>query len=176
MILLSAGHNPKAKGACNVDVCEWDIATEWVEEISRQLNIALIPNIIVPTGKLQEKIDFINSKKPTIAMELHFNSNVIAHGSETLYYPGSKKGKELADLIQKEFSMNEIFQPNRGSKEGYYQMNPDNPPDYFLKKSSCTAVIVEPDFMYNIDNIYNNKQLGCISITAGLSKFYYKYS
>lgn len=175
MILLSTGHNPDAKGACNGNICEWDIATEWVEEISRILDIALIPNMIVPTGSLKEKVNFINEKNSFIAMELHFNSNIKAHGSETLYCPGSTKGKELADIIQKQFMMNEIFQPNRGSKEGWYKMDKNNPPDYFLRKTNCVSIIVEPDFISNLDNIEKHRRLGCLSIANGLSQYFYKY-
>ena len=184
MILISAGHNPSAKGACNGDICEWDIAINWIEIISKHLTIADVPNRIVPTGKLSDKVSFINSKKPDIAIELHFNSNINAAGSETLYYPGSKKGKELASTIQGEFVNNCIFMPDRGIKEGWYKMDRpgivdysgdvdgDETIDYFLRKTSCTAVIVEPQFIYNLKNIEQHESLGCLSIATGLMKYW----
>ena len=70
----------------------------------------------------------------------------VGRGSETLYYPGSDKGKALAEACQS--ALEELFPPNRGAKEGYYRMDPARGPDFFLAKTKCPAVIVEPEFVH----------------------------
>lgn len=174
-IFLSAGHNPKQRGACNNGYCEHEVATEWVEYI-RQLIKPFINVKIVPTGSLTEKITYINSHPECmIAVEIHFNSNVNAKGSESLYHPNSKKGKELAELVQDEFETANIYQPNRGAKVGYYQMNPDKPIDAFLRRTKPVSIIIEPDFISQKDRIDEDMELGCRAIADALIKFYHKY-
>jgi len=187
MIIISAGHKLISKGACNGDVCEYDLAIEWIDIISSILETALVPHQVVPTGSLTSKVEFINNHNAIAAMELHFNSNVNAKGSETLYYPKSTKGKELSDMVQTGFENADIFQPNRGSKEAWYKMDQpgvvdyvgdvegDEKIDYFVRKTNCTAVIVEPDFISNLDNIDQHQFEGCLTIANALTIFYYKY-
>lgn len=184
MIVLSAGHHEARKGACNGSVCEWDIATQWVATIKSYIN-PFFESYIVESGTLPNKISQINHIPDVkLAVELHFNSNVNAQGSECLYYPGSESGKELSDMILKEFEHIDLFQPNRGSKEGWYKMDSpgvvdyagdvdgDESIDYFLRKSKCTAVIVEPQFIYHMDDIMNNSVEACRAIADGIIKFY----
>lgn len=186
MILISAGHNPKQRGACNGDFCEHEIAVKWAEYTKRLIkpfiNVKLVPN-----GKLVDKVGYINSVNCDIAVEIHFNSNVNAKGSECLYHPNSKKGKELSDNILEEFENVNIFQPNRGSKVGWYKMdrpnvidfngdvNGDEIIDYFLRRTRPVAVIIEPDFISQKDNIEENMEMGCRAIADALIKFYHRH-
>ena len=149
-ILLSAGHNPSAKGACNGDFFEHDEAVKWVKELQFLL-MPFVDVVRVPTGSLKEKVNFINSQKDVkIAIEIHFNAMMKVSGSESLYYPKSTKGKELAICIQREFEKNGLFLPNRGAKEGYYHGAGSNGRKllYFLAKTKCLSVIIEPQFIY----------------------------
>lgn len=187
MIILSAGHYPSKPGACNDNgTCEHELATEWVAYI-KDLIETYIDVEVTPTGSLTNKVAFINSfKECKIAVEIHFNSNVNAKGSETLYHPTSKNGKQLAEMIQDEFEGANIYQPNRGIKEGWYRMDRpnivdyagdvegDETIDYFLRKTRPIAVIVEPDFISQLDRINDDTELGCRAIADAIIKFYHR--
>jgi len=187
MILLSAGHNSDKRGACNGDYCEHENATKWVNYIQKLIKPFILTKI-VPSGRLVDKVGYINSiQECDIAVEIHFNSNVNAKGSESLYHPNSKKGKELAENIQDEFENANIFQPNRGVKEGWYKMDHpdvidyngdvkgDEVIDYFLRRTRPVAVVIEPDFISQKDRIEEDMELGCRAIADALIKFYHRH-
>jgi len=183
MIFISGGHHPKAKGAAFGDFNEYDEASKWIHILSEIMSESLY--IIVPTGGLRSKVDFINRSittgtGPHLAIEIHFNSDPShgGKGSETLYYPKSEYGHELADRIQKQLSI--IYPPNRGAKEGWFGMDRpgvvdypndvdgDEKPDYFLRKTNCPALIIEPEFIHNQDKIVEARNAGCHVIAQTL--------
>ncbi len=184
MIYVSAGHHEKAQGASYNGVTEYSLTTVWADKIAKLLNDNAVR---VPNGTLRQKVSFINdqAKPGDIAIEIHFNSAQIwrdqnangvvddgemanvGEGSETLYYPGSKKGQAAAEAVQE--SISRIFSPNRGAKEGWYQMNKAKGPDFFLAKTKCVALIIEPEFIDNTRVITNNVEMGCYSIAEALT-------
>ena len=162
-IAISVGHHPGAKGASYSDLVEFDLAEYWVNEILDQYddlydyeyNCPIFHLLPVPTGTLKEKVKFINENEFDYAIEMHFNSaGVTASGSETLYMPNSKRGKKLASIIQKNISV-PLEIRDRGVKEGMYWSTSErtNTPLYFLRRTNCPAVIIEPNFLqsYYID-------------------------
>lgn len=172
MLLISAGHRPEAQGASYMGFSEWPEAMKWATEI---VNLMPRESLLVPTGHLREKVKFINEHAPLLAVEIHFNSAVnragkhVGEGSESLYCPGSKKGKRLAEDIQKHLSP--LFKPDRGAKEGWYQMNPANGPDFFLKATICPAVIIEPEFIQHKEKITENRTDGCRAIVNAIMEW-----
>lgn len=172
MIILSIGHHPNAKGACDKNgLCEYDIIGEWVPMIQELID-PIYPCKIIETGSLKYKVEQINAEKSCVlAVEFHLNSNVRAKGVEALYHPNSKSGKVLAKKLTDGFSKRKLFLPNRGAKEGYYQMNPDKPVDYFLRKTNPVACIFEPEFISNIKGIIKNKDRACKAIADILLDF-----
>lgn len=187
MIALSVGHHRYSKGAEFEGFYEFDEAKKWVKIIKAILGDYCV---LVPEGRLEDKIAFIN-KQPylSVAAEIHFNSAVVVRhevcedededcdeigviehvgrGCETLYYPGSEKGKAAALIMQSDLSR--LFK-DRGIKEGYYQLNPSNPVDWFLAKTNYPAIIVEPEFIHRKDKILENRGMGCTAIAAALLK------
>lgn len=161
MIFLSAGHYPSAPGAKWERFVEHDEAIVWRDMLYQGLNTRAIS---VPTGVLRSKVDFINERTldGDIAVEIHFNAardannNPIGRGCETLYYPGSKRGESIATTIQK--VMAEFFPPDRGVKEGWYRMDPSRGADFFLAKTKCTAIIIEPEFVHRANVINDNRE------------------
>lgn len=160
MIILSAGHNPNASGAVFAFRVEHDLAVLWVNTLATILRQSLELQI-VPTGTLEAKTTWINrvNPKPLFAVELHLNSDPShsGHGSESLYCPGSARGKIIAEAIESQFAK---VTTSRGVKEGWYRMDKpghidfqgdvdgDEKVDYFLKAISAPAVIVEPAFIH----------------------------
>lgn len=182
MIHVSAGHHPYAKGACYKKFCEFDEAKIWQALICHYLGSLAMA---VPVGVLKEKVAFINAEpKVDIAVEIHFNAAArwvdrngdgihdpdedvyFGRGSETLYYPSSESGKQAAITMQKYLS--EVFEPDRGAKEGWYKMNPDNGPDYFLARTKCTALIIEPEFIHRKELIQSQRVNACNTIAEAL--------
>ncbi len=168
MIMVSAGHHPYRKGASFNGFYEYDEAALWVPEIVRFLNGK---GMAVPAGKLPEKVAFINSHDADMAVEVHFNSAMIGgepigKGCETLYCPSSARGKALAQQVQDAIAP--LFPPSRGIKEGWYQMNKDKGPDYFLVKTKCPAIIVEPEFIHRKEIIQRRRMEACEAIAGAL--------
>lgn len=161
-----------AKGAAYQNYNEHDEVKIWQSLIVNDLGKDAMA---VPPGTLSEKTTFINSwsvDSKDIAVELHLNAapgNAVVHGSETLYYPNSLRGKALAQAIQAKLS--EVFPPNRGAKEGYYRMDPSNGPDWFLRKTTCTAVIIEPEFIMHMSSIQEKRNHACQTIAQTLRHF-----
>lgn len=182
-IFVSCGHNKDRQGASYKDVTEFILADKWADLIVMLLGKK---GIRVPNGRLKDKVNFINQVTPTdvVAVEIHFNSAkkwkdldgdgvvdaneiiAVGRGSETLYMPNSIKGKEAATIIQS--SLGHLMQPDRGVKEGWYQMNPEKGADYFLRKTNCTALIIEPEFIDNIAEINQNMYAACNVIASSL--------
>lgn len=175
MIIISAGHHAKAKGACCDGISEYPLSMQWADALSEQLDSMIIPNGVIPAGTLGTKVSTINNicvdTKVKLAIEIHFNSVAGggAHGSETLYCPGSKGGKAAAEFIQK--AMGKVMGPDRGVKEGWYQMKVGGTPDYFLKATACPAIIIEPEFIQN-HLIMAEKKDDCIqAIARGIAAY-----
>lgn len=170
MIFISAGHYPQKPGAGYDGFFEHDEAVKWAEHIA----IHIQDSCIVPFGILATKIAFINNRKEEhdLAIEIHFNSAVnskgehIGRGCETLYYPNSVKGKILATTVNA--AMAEIMLPDRGIKEGWYKMNKENGPDFFLARTHCPAIIIEPDFIHRKELIQDSIRQCCELIAAAL--------
>lgn len=170
MICISAGHHPTKPGACFKGFCEHAEALRWASDIVLELGYRKA--VLVPPGPLRDKVQFINDHDPVIALEVHFNSAVnargdhIGEGCETLYYPGSTGGMLVAEEVQNELAV--LFPPSRGVKEGWYRMDPSNGPDYFLARTRCPAVIVEPEFIHHVDRISKLQHPAAVSIAKAL--------
>lgn len=120
-----------------------------------------------------------------MAAEIHFNSAINANGKhvgsgcETLYYPGSAKGKIIAEEIQKAMRWS-LGNKDRGIKEGWYRQDHPGRVDYhgdvegdetilyFLEKTRCPAVIIEPEFIHHQTFIREMRVQGSESIGDAL--------
>lgn len=174
MIFISAGHYPSAPGAKWERFIEYDEAVIWADMICAGIDTSMR----VPTGVLKNKVNFINERimNGDIAIEIHFNAardsnnNPIGRGCETLYYPGSEKGKELAELCQTVLAAH--YPPDRGVKEGWYRMDPSKGADFFLAKTKCPAVILEPEFVHRSDIIEENREEAIIDLVNAIKLRY----
>jgi len=151
-VAISAGHHPKSPGACYENRCEYGETMPIVAEIIRHLSRQGIDAYLVGTGFLTRKIDDIQDLNPNCCVEIHFNA-APAHGvtgCETLHYPESESGKNLAKLIQQELPK-ATKNPDRGIKPGYHYDGHGqiNGPLAFLADTPCPAVIIEPLFIEN---------------------------
>ena len=183
MILISAGHHEAAQGAKWLGHTEWPEACLWRDTI-----IELIPDVAhpVPTGLLRDKVKFINTAGPAAAIEIHFNSakvggQHVGNGCETLIYPGSHRGRMLAEHVQD--AMAALFQPSRGIKEGWYRQDRpgvvdyqgdvegDEKIDYILRKTTCPTIIIEPEFIHHFQSIQEKRKKACTAIANAILNY-----
>lgn len=165
---ISAGHHPAAPGAVNGVFVEHDEAVLWQDTLCELLGDFAVR---VPVGVLRTKVDFINARvlDGDVAIEIHFNAaqdengTPVGRGCETLHYPGSQAGIALAHMCQD--VMSEFYAPDRGVKEGWYRLDPSRGPNFFLARTRCPAVIIEPEFVHRYDIIRAKKDnfLECLS-------------
>lgn len=185
MIIISAGHHPSATGASHKGLTEYPETAVWAATIVHILkNTYRTRAKLCPTGTLPDKIRWIkeqNAKEGvSLAVELHFNSceGGGAEGCETLYYPGSELGKQMAELINP--AMAALTTKDRGVKPGWYKMDRpgiidfygdvdgDETPDYFLRKTPCPALILEPQFIQEIAWIKRNRLACCRALAEAI--------
>lgn len=155
-VFLAAGHYPASPGAGHEGFFEHDEAAVWVKVM-----VKASPDLFseVPTGDLKSKTKWVNTRcqDGDVAVELHFNSAVdadgkhVGSGSVTLYMPGSAKGKELAVACQR--ALSSVYPPDRGVVEGWYRGDQSKGAYYFLERTTCPAVILEPEFVHRADVI-----------------------
>lgn len=168
-IALSAGHYSQAKGAVYNDLVEHDLANIWLDYIFDEydelhsLDKVVFELVFVPPGTLKEKVKFINDNECDYAVEIHFNSapgDFKYTGSETLYMPDSIKGKEFAKLVH-EATIDILEVPDRGIKKGLYWSTKEqtNTPLYFLRRTRCPAIIVEPEFLQSYADTINSSKI-----------------
>lgn len=168
-IAISAGHFPEKAGARYGGLVEHDLANTWIDIIFDVFDSIfdfdkdepLFDLVPVPTGTLKEKVAFINRHDFDYAIELHFNSaHVVATGCETLHMPGSFRGKEFAFIIQ-DYMVEALKIRDRGVKEGLYWSSRErtNTPLYFLRRTDCPAVIIEPEFLQSYERTINKQKI-----------------
>jgi hypothetical protein len=168
MIYLSAGHFPAAPGAAWKGFVEHPEAVRWVREIRVCLDYATI----VPPMELGAKIRWINERcaRDDYLVEVHFNKagdNPSPHGAETLYAPGSVNGLKFATDLQRVLAR---YFRNRGVKEGWLHGDPKKGALGLLAKTRCTAVIIEPEFVYHAARINEHRGLCCAALATAMRK------
>jgi N-acetylmuramoyl-L-alanine amidase len=146
-IAVSIGHHPAKPGYTHHNISEYSEMAILAGLIINKIQRASHHTFMIGTGELAHKVDDINYLNPDCAVELHLNAGG-GHGHETLYCPGSVKGKRLALSVNNQIGV-VLNNRNRGVKEGYYRMNRANGPDYFLSITRCPAIITE---IYFLDN------------------------
>jgi len=173
MIFISAGHHAAAPGATFERFTEHDEAVKWADVFDIKMGTGCA---LVPPGTLQSKVNFINARimNGDITIEIHFNSAMkdgkhVGRGCETLYYPGSEPGLHIATLCQE--ALSECFPPSRGVKEGWYKMDPKRGPDFFLARTKCPAVIIEPEFVHHSALIIENREIAIDLLVDNLKEF-----
>lgn len=169
-VAVSPGHGAGSDvGACHEGFCEYPETEAWRDGLADALLKKGIEVFKVDAAGLTDKVKSINAMDCQLAIEIHFNAcgGCGASGAETLYYPGSVNGKAAAELVQAQLCA-AMGNRDRGVKKGYYQMNPDKGPDYFLKATNCTALIVEPEFVEYPDRIQSKRGKACEAMAEGI--------
>lgn len=177
MILISAGHYSLSPGAQYMSFSEFPQTMIWAHEIVKRLKKMSLPVGLVPTGTLTKKVQFINDfakrgESVWAVFEIHFNAGG-GQGSESLYFPGSKLGKQYAEAIQRE--LGPVFGKDRGVKEGWYQQDPSRGTLYLLRETHCPAVIIEPEFVEHYEKIHAKREAACDAIAEAIYDTFHSF-
>lgn len=154
-LVLSIAHGPNEKQAQSGLFNEYTLSLMWTVQLVEALKYTGLAvrwvNESSPTATVAE----VNEIKPTLALEIHFNSfhDASVRGSETLYFPGSVRGKPLADSVQA--ALGPLMTPDRGAKPGWYQGR-EAEHIHFLQATNCTALIIEPGFIDQREELIKN--------------------
>ena len=180
----SVAHTQHKPGATYQDKNEYEESFIWTHMVIEFLKGTGIDTYRVPVGqRLAKKVSAINSQRCDLAIEIHFNAcgGGGASGCETLYYPGSTKGRVAAAVMQG-YVYEAMHTRDRGAKEGWYKMDRpgvidfygdtdgDEMPDYFLRKTNCTALILEPEFLEQWQGIEDHRGAGCEAISLAIQE------
>lgn len=176
-VFLAAGHYPAQPGAGHEGFFEHDEAVRWVARLLALDDEATGFIVAVPTGDLKSKVRFVNQRTQPgdIAVEIHFNAATdaagqrIGDGCVTLYNPGSELGRALAEDVQKALCA-AMQNRDRGVVEGWYRGNRERGGYYFLERTDCPAVILEPEFIHHKDVITGRREAACQALYVVFSK------
>ena len=184
-VAVSAGHYPEKQGAAWEGVSEFDETIIWQRDVLAALSEMpeVFEGVLIETGGLTKKVKQINAANCDLAIEIHFNAGgkPTTRGCETLFYPGSKTGELAARKFQLPLAT-AMLTKSRGCKPGWYKMDRpgivdfygdedgDEMPDYFLRATNCTALILEPEFIQQIESIRERRADGVRSIVMSLIK------
>ena len=58
-----------------------------------------------------------------------------------------------------------------GVMPGWYRMNKNFGPDFFLKRTHCPSIIIEPEFIHHKDLIVDNREKVCTAIAQALINY-----
>lgn len=155
-LFIFAGHSTKSVGAKGNGLEEHFLAQRLVEEIISHIG-NLADDIEIITKEYDDKYSreylfkrckLVNDNckgYESVAIDVHFNAFMSpeAKGTEVWHYPKSAKGRTLAELLNV-VMMKYFF--NRGVKE--------TDKFYFLKHTSCPAVILEVCFITSSEDIH----------------------
>jgi len=152
-VALSIGHDPKDRGAVAFggDAAEFDLLAPVAGYALRALTRAGVEALLVPTVDLGRKVDWVNFNGPfSLIVELHGNADPDADGPAdpqadgclTLFMPGNPRG-ELAAKAMQAALVQYTGQQDDGVKPGYFRMDPNNQPLFWLRKTRWLALLVE---------------------------------
>lgn len=150
-VAIVIGHHPDAPGAAMTlgrhTVHEHDFWAPFAHELAMTLEQSGVGADVVerPNEEPDEALaKRVNATGADAAIELHFNAaGAQAWGTEMLHYPGSPKGKTLAQHLQRE-TVAALGLRDRGL------VTKDWP---FLELTDMPAVICEPWFATNPDDV-----------------------
>jgi N-acetylmuramoyl-L-alanine amidase len=148
-IIVNIGHSETDSGAISQDGKTQEHRfneTEFVPLIAKELRLkgfdVVVMEQIKSFGELPARI---NAMKPDVILSIHSNAyNNRASGTEVLYFNGSKRGKNLADILERKM-VAVLRLPERGTKP----LKAGDRGFALVKLTAAPCVILEPEFLDN---------------------------
>ena len=147
-VFLNPGHAPDGNpdpGACGCGLRECDVAKSVADLVERYLvkaGVEVVGNM--QDDSLYAITSAANGSDADVFVSIHCNAfNGSANGTETCVYPGSVRGQQLGNCIQRQI-VDSLDTTDRGLK--------DRGELYVLKRTDMPAVLVELAFIDNEDD------------------------
>ena len=143
-IFINPGHGGSDPGVCSRhNVFESDVALIIGKMLLNRLKLNGYPAVL-----FQQKEHYFeiskeeNKSNATLFISIHCNGAIstAAHGVETLYYDGSKKGKQLAEIMQQQL-VKTTGCADRGIKP--------RTDLHVLNRTNAPAILIETAFLSN---------------------------
>lgn len=146
---LIVGHKPNRPGACNKkhNICEYQFNDKLASDISDAVSKLYpeISTVIIHRRTYKTLPSDVNKAGPDVAISLHCNAfNGKWNGTEVLYYHRSKKGKAVAEILQKNLLAVLGFRDR-----GTLPRSVEDRGGTLLKYTHMPCVIAEPFFIDN---------------------------
>jgi len=144
-VVIDPGHGGKDPGSSAFGLVEKDLTLDLARRIKKILESKGITTLLTRDSDvfiaLEDRAALANSNPGSIFISLHFNGHGdrSISGTETLYWPGSETGRELASYVQSELGRRLVTR-NRGFKPERLKV---------LEVTEGTAVLVECGFITN---------------------------
>lgn len=144
-VVIDPGHGGKDPGSTAFGLVEKNLTLDLAKRLEKILSSAGITTELTRRDdsyvELTERAHRANRSTGTILVSLHFNAHTdrSISGTETLYWPGSETGRELASYIQSELGRRLVTR-NRGLKPERLKV---------LEETKSTAVLIECGFISN---------------------------
>ncbi len=142
---LVIGHKRRSPGAVNLsqNLSEFDFNDDFAMRIERKVQETEIQRVYRRTYR--ELPEDINALGPHFIVSLHCNAfDGRVSGTEVLYYHKSERGKEIAEILQRNL-VEFLKLPDRGVKP----RTSEDRGGYLLKYTKAPCVIAEPFFIDN---------------------------
>jgi N-acetylmuramoyl-L-alanine amidase len=165
MCALVIGHKKTSPGAMNdkAGFTEFDFNEDLSTRIENNFKKGEIQRIYRRTYR--NLPGDINELNPDFVVSLHCNAfNQRTSGTEMLYYYKSKKGKQMAEILQKHL-LDYLKLPDRGIKA----KDSEDRGGYLLRYTNAPCVITEPFFIDN-DNDLSRAQEDIDGLAGAYSK------
>jgi N-acetylmuramoyl-L-alanine amidase len=164
---LAIGHKRSSPGAVNPTTGLSEFAFNEPVSLKVAEMLQHSPHVRVIRVYRREYRDLpgdINELRPDFVIEIHANASAdhTASGSECLYYYASDAGAELAAVLQRHL-LEELGLSNRG----VHGIHVDDRGGYLLRHTKAPAVIAEPFF---IDNDEDLKRTVRFDLVAGYAR------
>ncbi|MDF1860820.1 MAG: N-acetylmuramoyl-L-alanine amidase [Verrucomicrobiales bacterium] len=144
-VVIDPGHGGLDPGSSAFGLLEKELTLDLAKRLEKILSShGLTTELTRRVDKyveLGDRAEKANSQAGTIFVSVHFNAHTdrSISGTETLYWPGSDSGRELASYVQSELGRRLVTR-NRGFKPKRLKV---------LEKTKCTAVLIECGFISN---------------------------
>ncbi len=144
-VVLDPGHGGKDPGSVGFGLAEKDLTLDLAKRIEKLL---IVKGITVELTRrhdvfvdLDERAALAGTSPDAIFVSLHFNAHEdrSISGVETLYWPGSESGRELASYVQSELGRRLVTR-NRGLRPERLKV---------LELTPVTGILIECGFISN---------------------------
>jgi N-acetylmuramoyl-L-alanine amidase len=144
-VVLDPGHGGKDPGSSGFGLVEKNLTLDLAKRVEKLLvgkgiSVELTRRDDVYV-EFEDRAKIANRLPETLLVSLHFNahSDRSISGTETLYWPGSETGRELASYVQSELGRRLVTR-NRGFRPERLKV---------LELTKCASVLIECGFISN---------------------------